>query len=93
MSLWSKLFGGGGGGSGASAAPPEIHKEFSIYPEPAKEGGGYRVVARIEKEIDGEVKRHDMIRADVCSSLEEAIQTSLHKAKSLIDQQGVAIFD
>ncbi len=91
MSIFSKLFGGGGGGSKLQAEP-ELHKEYRIYPEPKSESGGYRIGARIEKDIDGEVKVHHMIRADKCQSPEEAETMSLLKAKVLIDQQGDDIF-
>ena len=53
MSFLKKLFGGGGG---SSAAPAEMHNGFAIYAEPLKDGGTYRIAARIEKEIDGELK-------------------------------------
>ncbi|HID68297.1 MAG TPA: hypothetical protein EYP31_08600, partial [Roseibacterium sp.] len=45
-----------------------------------------------EKDVDGEVKTHLMIRADKCQSMEEAMTTSVRKAKILIDQQGELIF-
>lgn len=92
MSLFSKLFGGGGGGAAKSEATPEEHDGYQIYVEPMSESGGYRVAARIEKEIDGTLKSHHMIRADTCQSLEEAERITLFKAKQVIDQQGDAIF-
>jgi hypothetical protein len=87
-SIFSRLFGGGA----KASAPAEEHDGFRIYPEPQADGGGFRVAARIEKDIDGETKTHRMIRADVCQSAEEATQAALFKAKLLIDQQGVTIF-
>lgn len=91
MSLFSKLF---GGGSKPPETPPEpeIHNGFAIYPEPEKEAGGYRIGARIEKEIDGELKTHLMVRADVLGSEEEVKAESLRKAKIFIDQMGDRIF-
>ena len=85
-----RLFGAGGGAK--SEPEPVMHDGFRIFPEPAKEPGGYRVAARIEKEIGGEVKTHSLIRADTCGSLDEATELSLMKAKQLIDQQGDALF-
>ncbi|MEJ6393942.1 HlyU family transcriptional regulator [Gymnodinialimonas sp. 2305UL16-5] len=89
MSIFSKLFGGG--------AKPEAQAEeydgFRIFAEPMADGGGHRVCARIEKDVDGEIKTHTMIRADVCQSADEARNTSILKAKLLIDQQGSAIFN
>ena len=65
MSLWSKLFGGGaGGGDAKPEAKSEIYKGFRIMAEPQSGEGGYRVGARIEKEIGGEVKVHHLLRAD-----------------------------
>ena len=51
MSILSRLFGKGKGE--AAAAEPEEHKGFLIFPDPYSDAGGYRVAARIEKEIGG----------------------------------------
>ena len=74
MSLFSKLF---GGGSAPKAPEPVDHAGFKIFVEPIKEGSGYRLAARIEKEVGGEVKSHQVIRADVFNSEDEARQFSL----------------
>jgi len=88
MSFLSKLF----GGSPKSEPIPEIHNGFRIYPDPVKDGGQFRIGARIEKDVDGQTKTHRMIRADSFGSVEQANEVSLLKAKQLIDQQGDAIF-
>ena len=86
MSILSKLFGGGG------ATPPEAksetYKDFKITPNPAREGGRFRVGATIEK--DGQ--SHMLIRADVLETLEEANDASLRKARQMIDEQGERLF-
>lgn len=92
MSFFAKLFGGGTDTPKTSNTPAEEHAGFKIYVEPMKEAAGYRISARIEKDVDGETQSHHMIRADVCQNLDEAHSTSLLKAKMLIDQQGDAIF-
>lgn len=92
MSLFSKLFGGGIGGDKATAPEPDIYKDFRIYPEPAKAAGGFRVEARIEKEIGGEVKRHHMVRADVIAAQDEAMDACRRKARQMIDEQGDGLF-
>ncbi|MCB1358831.1 MAG: hypothetical protein KDK53_20805, partial [Maritimibacter sp.] len=74
MSLFSKLF---GGGSAASEPEPETYEGFRIFPEPIKESGGYRLGARIEKEVGGETRVHQLIRADVFQSEEEAMKFSV----------------
>ncbi|NNE81874.1 MAG: hypothetical protein HKN18_16520 [Silicimonas sp.] len=90
MSILSKLFGGGGGSR--PAADPETYQGFTIFPEPVPEGGRYRLGARIEKEVGGELKSHILIRADVLDDLETANTVSLNKAKQVIDEQGDRLF-
>ncbi|HHS94358.1 MAG TPA: hypothetical protein ENK63_03330 [Rhodobacterales bacterium] len=88
MSLLNKLFGGA-----ASKTPePETYKDFRITAEPAKEAGGFRLAARIEKEIGGEVKIHQLIRADVFQAEDEARSFAISKAKQVIDQMGDGLF-
>ncbi len=91
MSLLKKLFGGSGGG--AKGPQPEMHSDFTIFPEPVSEGGNFRLGARIEKEIGGEVKVHHLIRADTFNSAEQAAEAATLKAKTLIDQMGERLFD
>jgi hypothetical protein len=88
MSLLSKLFGGGG----KSAKEPEIYKDFRIFAEPQQASGGYRIAARIEKEVDGQTKTFDLLRADICQSAEEAERFAVLKSKQVIDEQGEALF-
>lgn len=87
MSLFSKLL-----GRGKPEPEPVIHNGFRIFVLPAKEAGGYRIGARIEKEVGGEVRTHMMIRADTYGDADTATEASLSKAKMLIDQQGEGIF-
>ncbi|MEN8831952.1 MAG: HlyU family transcriptional regulator [Pacificibacter sp.] len=90
MSLLSKLF---GGKAKVKDVEPELYKDFLIFPEPVSEGGAYRIAARIEKEIDGEVKVHHMKRADTGTDLDDVTQGTLTKAKIFIDQMGDRIFE
>ena len=92
MSLFKKLFGGGGGEAASSKAEPVVHEGFTITPTPIKEGPIYRVSARIEKEVAGEVKTHTLIRADTLNDLEAAKDASIGKAKQVIKEQGEGIF-
>lgn len=87
MPFWSRLFGNrsdepqvAGGG--------EDYNGFRITPTPIREGGQFRVSARIEK--DG--RHHDLIRADTMGSQEEAIAASIRKARQIIDEQGDRLF-
>ncbi|WP_157054157.1 HlyU family transcriptional regulator [Ruegeria sp. 6PALISEP08] len=59
MSLYSKLF----GGIEKSKPDPLSFKGFEIFPDLMAEGSKYRLLARIEKTIDGDRKTHTLISA------------------------------
>jgi len=94
MPIFSRLF-GGRPAPAASPDPsePENYNGYAIHPDPISEGGQWRIAARIEKKIGGEVKTHRMIRADILADGDAAAAESLRKARRLIDEQGDAIFD
>lgn len=93
MSILSRLF---GGGPQAKPEPregvAEDYKGFRITAAPQEAEGGYRVGARIEKEVGGEIKVHHLMRADTLRGRDEAEAFSVRKAKQVIDEQGDAIF-
>ncbi|MCV2873605.1 HlyU family transcriptional regulator [Defluviimonas sp. WL0050] len=91
MSWLSRLFSGSNGDE--PKPEPVDHNGFHIFVDPIKESAGFRVAARIEKEIGGEVRTHRMVRADTVATAEAAAEMTLRKAKSLIDQQGESIFN
>lgn len=96
MSIFKKLFGGGdGGGSGGEpkAVAETTHKGYQILSVPMPENGQFRVCALIRKEIDGEVREHKLIRADVCSNVDEASEISIRKSVQIIDERGDRVFD
>jgi hypothetical protein len=84
MALFSKLF----GSSKPEVAPSETYKDCAITPIPQKESNGWRLGARIEK--DGQ--SHELIRADVLQTKEQADEASVAKAKQVIDEQGDRLF-
>ena len=90
MSILKRLFGGGAGGT--SDREPELYNDFRIFPEPVKDANGYRIAARIEKEVAGETRVHKLVRADTIQGEDEAIAFSIRKARQVIDEQGEAIF-
>lgn len=91
MSLLKKLF--GGSDKAAPKGPePELYMDFTIFPDPIVEGKVYRLAARIEKEIGGELKIHKLIRADTLNSSDAAAEAAIAKAKILIDQMGDQLF-
>ena len=91
MSFFKKLFGIGSGGC-AVAEEPVIHEGYRIVAAPMKEGGQYRLAGVIAKEINGEEKIHQLIRADVFSSRDEAVDFTIRKAKQVIAEQGDKLF-
>lgn len=90
MSLLSRLFGGGGPAKPRHAS--ETYKDFTITPDPARDGPRFRIQAQIEKEIAGETKTHVMIRADTFEDETAAAVASLGKARLMIDEQGERLF-
>ena len=89
MNLLSRLF---GKSPAAALADPILHKSCRIFPQPLREGGSFRVAARIEKDFGDTVKTHLLQRADTCTSLEEATAISIAKATQAIDQLGDTLF-
>ena len=92
MPFWSRFFGGKQAEEPASALSEE-HKGFRITPKPIREGGHYRIAARIEKEVAGVSRVHDLVRADTVAAPDEARVLSLAKARQMIDEQGERLFD
>lgn len=90
MSFLSKLLGLSGGA--APAAKSTEYQGFEIMPAPMKEGSKYRICAEITKEVDGEMLRHTLVRADVFEGLDQAEEATLRKAKQVIDEQGDRLF-
>ena len=88
MSLFSKLF----GGVEKSKPDPVTYKGFEIFPDLMPEGSKFRLLARIEKTIDGDRKTYTVVRADVFDSRDQAESFSIAKAKQVIDEQGEGIF-
>ena len=76
MSILSRLFKGGPKPE-TRKAPAEDHKGFRIIAAPREAEGGYRVCARIEKEIGGETKVHHLMRADVLGDRDAAEAVSI----------------
>lgn len=94
MSLLSKLFGGSSRSATKSDPEPETveHEGCTITPTPIREEGGYRLSAKIEKLIEGEVKSHTLIRADIIQDITAANEAAIRKARQMIDEQGDRLF-
>lgn len=89
------MFSGGGKPASEAAGPsaePQLYGDCTIYAEPRKEGGQYRLAGRIEKKVGDEVLVRNFIRADLFSSSDDAIECTVRKAHQIIDQHGSSLF-
>lgn len=93
MSFFRKLFGGGDSESAGKVAAEMIHEGYRIQATPLKEGGQFRLSGVISREVDGEVKEHKFIRADIFSSANEASEMAFQKAKQVIKERGDGMFE
>jgi hypothetical protein len=93
MSFLKKLFGGSSGGEPSEPAEQIEHEGYLITPTPIAEGGQYRLAADISREMDGQIRTHRLVRADLFMSRQEASEAALRKAKQVIREQGDAMFD
>lgn len=84
MNFLKRIFGGKATPDVQSA---EDYNGFRIRAVPLKEGSKYRLSARIEREVDGEVQVQNVIRANTFDNLEQANEISLAKARQVIDEQ------
>lgn len=85
-----KLFGGEDGAE--DAGEPVEYKGYFITPTPKQVSSGFSTEGVIGKDMDGERRSHRFIRADVHSSKEVAMESSIEKAKRIIDEQGDRMF-
>jgi len=92
--LLGKIF-GGGGNSPATPEPAEAveYKGFTITAAPIKEGGQFKTAGTISKELDGEQRSAQFIRADNHSDRQTAVDHSERKAQQIIDEQGENMFE
>ncbi len=86
----SRLFGGGEAADQTSA--PEDYKGYAIVAAPKRDGSQWLTAGSITKDVDGETKTHEFIRADRHGDRDSATAFSLTKARQIIDEQGDTIF-
>jgi hypothetical protein len=93
MSFFKRLFGSRSDGVSASFAPEaQDYKDHTIFAEPVKDNGQWRLAGRVVKTIDGEMKEHKFVRADVFSSREDAVTFAFKKGELIVDQMGKTLF-
>jgi len=91
MSIMKWLFGGKSTTADAPQASVE-HEGYTITPSPIPEGGQFRLCGVISKNIDGELREHQLIRADMLPTINEANEFTIRKAKQAIKEQGDRLF-
>ncbi len=86
-------------GGGKAETSPETatgatvsYNGFEIIPEPYRAQGQWQLAARIRKEIDGELREHHLVRADLLTDAQQAGEHAVMKAKRVIDEQGDGLF-
>jgi len=94
--LLERLLGVRGAGSSDStemAGREELYQGYRIEAVPRRDAGGWRVAGRISRDRGGEWETVSFVRADVQADAEDAMATSLLKARRLIDERGEALFN
>ncbi|MFP4359955.1 MAG: HlyU family transcriptional regulator [Alphaproteobacteria bacterium] len=82
-----------GEGDAAAAGEAVVYRGFTITPQPYRRQGQWQLAARITKEIAGETREHQLVRADLLSDPQEARRHAVMKAQRLIDERGDGLFD
>jgi hypothetical protein len=93
MSFLKRLFGGGLAGEAVEApVATETYKGYTIRAKAMRNGSSWQLAGSVEKEIDGEMKVHEFIRADTLPDRDEMATVSLAKGRQLVDEQGDRLF-
>jgi hypothetical protein len=91
-SLFSLFSGNGQPAKTAREAEPVSYNDCLIYPAPIAEGSQFRLAGRIEKEVGGQTLVRTFVRADMFSSMDDAVTFTVRKAEQIIDQNGPLLF-
>ncbi len=83
---------GDGQTAGQASGPAVEYKGYTIRPASRREGSQWLTVGVISKELAGEVKDHQFVRADMHASKEDADACAVRKARQIIDEQGDKLF-
>ncbi len=89
-----------GSGAASSAAKPaeassvqsQAYGDCMIFATPQREGNQFRLAGRIEKQVNDETLVRNFIRADVFTSVDDAVETTFRKAQQIVDQNGPSLF-
>lgn len=91
MSFLKRLFGLSSEPAAAPAGPKQEYGGYEIEATPTKTGHEYQICGVI-RELEGEKREHQFIRADKITSRDEAIDFIFRKGKQIVDQMGPRMF-
>ncbi|MCH8550567.1 MAG: transcriptional regulator [Natronospirillum sp.] len=69
----------------------EEYRGYHLAISPIKVGGQYRIAGTITR-LDNPEQRYNLIRADLCPTLDIAVDQTLTKARQTVDQLGDRMF-
>lgn len=95
MSFIKRIFGGAPanpGSAGGSVVAQEEYQGHLIEATPMKEGDQWRLAARVSKAFGDDTLTHEVIRADLFGSAQDAARHALSKARQVIDESGDHIY-
>jgi hypothetical protein len=97
-SFLSNIFSIFTGGAKSAEAPasagvePVEYGGCLIRPAPIREGNQFRLAGRIEKDVNSEILERTFVRADVFTTMDDAVEYTVKKAQQIIDQNGPSLF-
>src|ERR1700748_3527427 len=103
MSILSNIFSmftGGAAPAGGNAkaeqqgpsGQSQAYADCTIFATPQREGNQFRLAGRIERQVGTETLVRNFIRADVFTSVDDAVETTFRKGQQIIDQHGTSLF-
>jgi hypothetical protein len=87
------IFKGGGQARPEMDVEPVEHEGFTVRPTPMRDGSSWRVCGEISMEVDGALRTHRFLRADTFPERQAAIDTTILKARRIIEERGAKLFD
>lgn len=92
MSFLKWLF-GGKSETPAETGPATEYQGHVLRSAPQRDGQQYRLCGTVSKEIDGELRVHQLIRADLFMTPDDAHEAFQRKARQVIDERGDRLYD
>ena len=77
----------------ARVATPVEYKGMVIVATPRAVSGGWSTEGLIRENSGDEAREVAFIRADTCMSEQDAVAAAQDKARKIIDERGVGVFD